>query len=73
MRQKKLNFGEIWKLCKIEPLKSNYGGDNVEKDIINIAKRIQENGGCLYLVGGAVRDEILGIKNHDEDYCVEGL
>ena len=54
-------------------MKSDNGGDNVKNDIINIAKRIQENGGCLYLVGGAVRDEILGIKNHDEDYCVEGL
>lgn len=45
----------------------------MDKDIINIAKKIEENGGCLYLVGGAVRDELLGIDNYDEDYCVEGL
>ena len=46
---------------------------NPKKDIIEIAKKIQENGGTLYLVGGAVRDELLGIKNSDEDYCVVGL
>lgn len=45
----------------------------MDKEILNIAKKIQDNGGCLYLVGGAVRDELLGIKNYDEDYCVEGL
>lgn len=38
-----------------------------------IAKRIQEAGGRMYLVGGALRDEILGRENHDEDYCVTGL
>ena len=26
----------------------------------------------LYYVGGIVRDEILGIKNFDTDYCYEG-
>ena len=41
--------------------------------IIEIAEKIQEKGGTLYLVGGAVRDELLGIKNNDEDYCVVGL
>lgn len=43
------------------------------KSIIEIANIINENGGRLYLVGGAVRDEILGIKSYDEDYCVTGL
>ena len=42
-------------------------------DIIEIAKKIEEAGGRLYLVGGAVRDKILGRKNYDEDYCVTGL
>lgn len=41
--------------------------------IYNVAKKIENNGGKLYLVGGAVRDEFLGIKNYDEDYCVTGL
>ncbi len=45
--------------------------DNV--DIIDIANIIKENGGSLYLVGGAVRDMILGIDVYDEDYCVTGL
>ena len=41
--------------------------------IIEIAKKIEKNGGRLYLVGGAVRDHLLGMKNHDEDYCVVGI
>lgn len=45
----------------------------MDKSILDIANKIKDNGGCLYLVGGAVRDEILGIDNYDEDYCVEGL
>lgn len=28
-------------------------------DILKIAKKIKENGGNLYLVGGAVRDKLL--------------
>lgn len=39
-------------------------------DIIEIAKIIELNGGRLYLVGGALRDEILKKENHDRDYCV---
>ena len=42
-------------------------------EIGKIAKKIAENGGRLYLVGGAIRDEILGIETHDRDYCVEKL
>ncbi len=41
--------------------------------ITRIAKKIEQKGGQLYLVGGAVRDEILGIESNDEDYCVTGL
>lgn len=41
--------------------------------IIEIANIIKENGGTLYLVGGAVRDEIMNRKVHDEDYCVTGI
>lgn len=40
---------------------------------IEIANIIKENGGTLYLVGGAVRDEIMNRKVHDEDYCVTGI
>ena len=38
-----------------------------------IANKIKNAGGRLYLVGGAVRDEILGKEIHDEDYCVTGI
>ena len=47
--------------------------NRMNKAIIKIANQIEQNGGHLYLVGGAVRDELLGIKNNDEDYCVTGL
>ena len=45
----------------------------MQNNILEIAKKIKLNGGNLYLVGGAVRDELLGIENHDEDYCVTGF
>ena len=43
------------------------------QDIKLIAIKIKEAGGNLYLVGGAVRDELLGKATHDEDYCVTGI
>ena len=43
------------------------------QDIKSIANKIKEAGGNLYLVGGAVRDELLGKTTHDEDYCVTGI
>ena len=42
-------------------------------DILEIANKIQNIGGRLYLVGGAVRDEFLERKNFDEDFCVTGV
>lgn len=41
--------------------------------LAEIKEKIKENGGNIYQVGGSIRDEILGIKNSDEDYCVTGL
>ena len=38
-----------------------------------IAKLIAENDGRLYLVGGAVRDELMGREINDYDYCIVGL
>lgn len=43
------------------------------QDIMSIANKIKEAGGNLYLVGGAIRDELLGKTTHDEDYCVTGI
>ena len=43
------------------------------QDIKSIANKIEQAGGRLYLVGGAVRDELLGKNTHDEDYCVTGI
>lgn len=41
--------------------------------IIQIAEIISKAGGRLYLVGGYVRDILLGLSSHDRDYCVTGL
>lgn len=38
-----------------------------------IAEKIEKAGGELYLVGGAVRDRIIGKPNYDKDYCVVGI
>ena len=42
-------------------------------EIEKIAKKIKQNGGNTYLVGGAVRDAILGNDIKDEDYCITGI
>ena len=39
-------------------------------EITEIARKIEKAGGKLYLVGGAVRDELLRREVHDEDFCV---
>ena len=41
--------------------------------ISEIASKIYNLGGRLYMVGGAVRDKYLGITPKDYDYCVTGL
>lgn len=38
-----------------------------------IAEKINNAGGAMYLVGGAVRDQVLGIEPHDYDFCVTGI
>lgn len=43
------------------------------KNIVEIAKKIEQAGGRLYLVGGALRDKIMGNAVKDEDYCVVGI
>lgn len=45
----------------------------MDKALKEIIEKVEENGGNIYQVGGSVRDEILGILNNDEDYCVTGL
>ncbi len=43
------------------------------QDMLEIAEKINKEGGQLYLVGGAVRDKILNKQITDEDYCVTGI
>jgi len=42
-------------------------------DIIEIANKIDKADGAIYLVGGAIRDEIMGKPIYDRDYCVTGI
>lgn len=42
-------------------------------NIIDIAKKIKNKDGKIYLVGGAVRDSLLNRPICDEDYCICGL
>ena len=42
-------------------------------DILEISNKIKNAGGNLYLVGGALRDCLLGFDVHDKDYCVTGI
>ncbi len=48
---------------------------NISEDdfFYNLAQKISEKGGRLYIVGGAVRDYYLGKEPHDIDYCVTGI
>ena len=42
-------------------------------ELVDIANKINLMGGKLYLVGGAVRDKLLGIPAKDLDFCVTGI
>ena len=46
---------------------------NVPKDIINLYKLFQKNGKELYIVGGAVRDALLGKKPKDFDLATDAF
>ncbi len=41
--------------------------------VADLASEISALGGRLYLVGGAVRDLLMGKEPHDFDYCVTGI
>lgn len=44
-----------------------------EEFVINLAKEISRKGGCVYFVGGFVRDKILNRSNKDIDIEVHGI
>ena len=59
---------------KYEKVLKNIKENLFNNEVIEIAKKIEANGGKIYLVGGAVRDVFLNNETpHDEDYCVEGI
>ena len=45
----------------------------MDKIIKNVLKKLEENGYKAYLVGGFVRDYLLGIKSYDIDICTDAL
>ncbi len=45
----------------------------MNKNIKNILKKIEDNGYKAYLVGGYVRDTLLGKKSYDIDICTNAL
>lgn len=45
----------------------------MHKRIKTIAKTIENEDGRLYLVGGAVRDQIRGVEPKDFDFCIVGI
>lgn len=45
----------------------------MKKEILEIAKKIEKQGGRLYLVGGALRNKLLNKNIEDEDYCIVGI
>lgn len=45
----------------------------VPEKIKQFASIFKENGYSLYIVGGAVRDHLLGIQNSDWDFCTDAL
>ena len=45
----------------------------MNKLIKSVLTKLEENGYKSYLVGGYVRDYLLGIKSYDVDICTEAL
>jgi tRNA nucleotidyltransferase (CCA-adding enzyme) len=46
---------------------------NVPKDVQNIIEKLEEKGFSAYIVGGCVRDAVMGKKPHDYDICTSAL
>ena len=44
-----------------------------DQSLEDVARTVQNLGGILYVVGGAVRDRVMGIAPHDYDFVAIGL
>ena len=44
--------------------------ENLPTDVLEIVSKVSENGGGIWIVGGAVRDVCLGLEVHDIDFAV---
>ena len=52
----------IWRECFI-----------IDMNESTFIEKINEIGGKVYLVGGAVRDKFRDVEAHDKDYCAVGI
>ena len=43
------------------------------KELITLSKEFNSYGHNLYIVGGYVRDKLMGIESHDIDFCITGM
>lgn len=68
-----LIFGDFFDIFPVLVYNRKRREEEEKMDIEIIAKKIEQAGGKLYLVGGALRDELLNKEGSDEDYCVIGL
>jgi len=68
---KEIDKGDLW-IENISELLESALPSNLKSLISRIGKRAQELGMKAYIVGGAVRDILLGEKNIDIDIAVEG-
>ena len=46
---------------------------NIPENVKTVLRRLNENGYEAYIVGGAVRDYILGVEPHDYDITTNAL
>lgn len=68
VRYKADKKGKAVPVCKIyTPSEHPISSDMVDKDALWVVRRIQEEGGEAYIVGGAVRDLLLSRTPHDFD------
>jgi len=46
---------------------------NIPQEVTDIIRIIEDNGFEAYMVGGCVRDCVMGIEPHDYDICTSAL
>ena len=50
----------------------NFNLSTLDEDILNTLQKMLQKNSALYVVGGSLRDNILGKKSYDIDFIVQG-